>query len=86
MAQKIYELEEGWLQVWRDINRAIWIIENSNDPEEYTAKEKEIVYMRKIEFLEGCVINMKIDDTRPWEVSEVSGLIYYTDKEENKND
>lgn len=86
MAKKIYELEEEWLKIWRDINRAVWMIETSNDPDEYTAKEKEMVYMQKIDFLASCVSNMDIDDTRPWKVSEITGIIYYTDKEENNNE
>ncbi len=77
-SKQIGQLYEDYLAMWRDINRTKWLMEI--DKEQYTENERINVYNARNNFLLQCVQEFDIDDSRRWQVSEVTGTIAYLDE------
>lgn len=78
----IETLNDTALTQYRQIRARKWAIENDFG-DSFSPNEKENAYHAENNFLRLLVEEFDIDDTRPWKVSEVTGVVFYT---EEKND
>ena len=78
MGKKIATLKDDQLTTWKNIRRDIWFFENvTMNSDQITPKDALSSYDLLNKFLEGCIREYDIDETRPFTISDVTGLIYY---------
>ncbi len=78
MGKKVDNLTDDQLRTWQNIRRQIWLFENVHlDPEQFTPAQAMSQYDLLHEFLEGAIREYDIDETKPFKISEATGLIYY---------
>jgi hypothetical protein len=83
MPQKIDNLTDEQLETWRDICKWVWFFENARySTEDFPANVILDQYSLQRAFIRGTIREYDVDDTRPFIISEDTGVIYYTDEEE----
>lgn len=65
------------LDLWRDYELAIWIIEFSNDDEDYGFQARRHIYTKRRDFLADLYNVYNLEEDKEIYVSEITGHIYY---------
>lgn len=69
------------LELWRDYETAIWIIEMSNDDKDYDFNTRRNIYTNRRNFLLDCYEAYDLDKDQEIYISDLTGRIYYEEEE-----
>jgi hypothetical protein len=82
--EQIDALNNHFLNVWQDINRTLFLMKCGQG--DFSEHNHIQTYNARLNFMINCIRDFDIDDTRPWEISEATGRVYYTEGGDDDGD